>query len=118
MPDLTTMTLAQLVQRCDPLTQPLSAAAEAAWHELLRRTLTDHSDAAWDALVNCLWFSVFTWLYARAPNLTPADAERVAQQVLLALREQALARGSTPVPATIPNLSVFLQQQIADRLAG
>ncbi len=118
MPDLTSIPLEQLLKECPPLTQRLTAAADSAWHELLQRALVDQNDAAWDALINCLWFPIFAWLYAQAPNLPPAGAERMAQQVLLALRRDAVGATAAPHLTTAATLVQFLQEQISLVLAG
>jgi len=91
--------------------------ADAAWAELLQRALVEQNDAAWDLLVNCLWFPIIAWLYERAPNQSPATAEQIAQQVLLALRAQALDTTVKPDLATTTRLIQFLQGQL-DQLLG
>ena len=112
MSELSSIPLDQLLQHCPPLNQQLEPTADAAWHELLHRALVAHSDAAWDAMINCLWFPIFAWLYARAPNLPPAGAERIAQQVLLALRREHLGVAVTPNLTTTATFIQFLQEQI------
>ncbi len=113
MSDLRSIPLEQLRQQCPPLNQQLEPAADAAWHELLHRALVAQNDAAWDAMINSLWISIFTWLYGRAPNLSPAAAERLAQQVLLALRREYLGVAATAQVQTTTMLIGFLQEQIA-----
>ena len=91
MPDLTTLPLNQLLQRCPPLTQPLSHADEAAWAELERRAFYERSDAAWDALVGRLWSTVIAWLYIQKPDLAPADAELVTQRTIWAFYQERIS---------------------------
>jgi len=84
MPDLTAIPLEDLLQHCRPLTQQLTPIAEAAWRELLRRSLLQRNDSAWDALVQRLWPFVLHWIYSRCPNDSPAAVEEVAQRTIWA----------------------------------
>lgn len=79
MLDLTTIPLEQLLQYCQPLSAQLTPIAEAAWRELLRRSLLQRNDSAWDALVQRLWPYVLHWIYSRRPDWSPTDVERLAQ---------------------------------------
>lgn len=118
MSELSAIPLDQLLKQCPPLHQQLDPAADAAWHELLHRALVAQNDVAWDAMINCLWFPIFAWLYARAPNLSPAGAERLAQQVLLTLRKDVIEATATLDLTTAALLIQFLQQQINQRLVA
>jgi hypothetical protein len=104
MPDLTTIPLDQLLQRCPPLTHTLSPDAEAAWQELQRRALLQRNDAAWDALVVQLWSVIFIWIYERVPDIVPADAELLTQKTIWAFRQEQIPDGpmlnSSGLPAS------------------
>lgn len=99
MPDPTTLPLDELLSHCPPLTQTQTTENAVAWHELERRAFHLQNDAAWDALVDRLWPSVLTWIYAYIPDLPPATAEQLAQQTILALRQQQRRPLSSPTSA-------------------
>ena len=100
MPDFRRMPLGQLTLYCPPLRQPLSVEGRGAWCELQRRALGEQNPVAWDALLMHLWPTVLFGLYERVPEMTPATAERLAQQILTAFKRRHLR---TPPVATLPS---------------
>jgi hypothetical protein len=89
MPDFRRLPLSQLIHYCPSLLQVTSAETRSAWVELYRRALVEQNQAAWDALMIRLWPSLLYWIYARAPEISPATAERVAQRAIRELKRQS-----------------------------
>ena len=97
MPDFRRMSLGQLTLYCPPLRPPLSVEGRGAWSELQRRALGEQNPVAWDALLMHLWPTVLFWIYERTPEISPATAERLAQQILSAFKHRHL-RTTPSVP--------------------
>lgn len=91
MPDFRRLPLSQLTLYCPPLLQATTAEARGAWGELYRRALIEQNHAAWDALMIRLWPSLLYWVYAYAPEIAPATAERVAQRAISEFKRQLTA---------------------------
>ncbi len=91
MPDFRRMSLNQLRAFCPPLLQVTSAVERDAWAELQQRALVAQNPAAWDLLLLCLWPSLLSWIYAYAPETSPAVARRFALRVLCQFQRQQLA---------------------------
>lgn len=118
MPDFRRLPLSQLTLYCPPLLQATSPDARSAWVELYRRVLVEENQAAWDALMMRLWPAILHWIYAYAPELPPATAERIAQRAI-----NELKRRQVPSPRTDSPLPGFEQlvsdlQQIVTYLLG
>ncbi len=101
MPDFSLMPLHQLLRVCPPLLQVTSAADARAWQELQHRALVEQNPAAWDALLVRLWPSILFWIYANAPEMTPAVAEILAQRVIGVFKRQHIRPDSHTVE--LPN---------------
>lgn len=92
MPNFRHLPLGQLILYCPPLLQVASAEEQGAWRELQRRALTEQNPAAWDALMMRLWSSVLFWIYERIPEMAPAAAQRLAQQVIGEFQRRQMQR--------------------------
>ena len=100
MPDFRRMPLGQLTLYCPPLRPPLSGDGRGAWSELQRRALGEQNPVAWDALLMRLWPTVLFWIYERVPEMSPATAERLAQQILNAFKHRHLrTMPAVPLPS-------------------
>lgn len=117
MLDFRRMPLGQLSLYCPPLRQALSPEAQGAWRELYRRALGEQNPVAWDALLIRLWPTVLFEIYARAPELTPATAEMLAQRTLSAFkRRQTQANYTLPALPSLETLLFDLQHLIEQQL--
>lgn len=112
MPDFRHLPLSQLILYCPSLLQATTAESRVAWLELYRRALVQQNQAAWDALMMRLWPAILYWIYSRAPEVTPATAERFAQQTISEFqRQQSVNVADSPL-LTYDQLLMSLQQLI------
>jgi len=117
MPDFRHLPLRQLIYYCPSLLQATTAENRSAWVELYRRALVEQNGAAWDALMMRLWPALLYWIYSRAPDISPATAERFAQQTISEFqRQQATATADSSL-LTYDQLLMNLQRLIVQVLA-
>jgi len=118
MPDFRHLPLGQLTLYCPPLLQVVSAEERGAWRELQRRALAEQNPAAWDALMIRLWSSVLFWIYECTPEMAPAAAQRLAQQVIGEFQRRQMRRLNHADLLNHETLIAHLKQLIAQLLVN
>lgn len=116
MPDFRRLSLGQLTLYCPPLRQALSGEEQGAWRELQRRAFLEQNPAAWDALVMRLWPTVLVGIYNYAPELAPAAAALLAQQILHTFKQRYTPMTTSSFRLRHEQLLAELQQLITQHL--